>query len=186
MRAILGRRVRDRAAYDLVSVRRGGSVRTTWVVDATGRWNVTQVQIVTAILFPSEPFQPRELDSAFLAERDAALAQGLEWHLVDHTRVTTGEATAATAAVGAAPHGAIYRGWMLKPGEYQAMYESLLGKAISLINTPAQYRTCHYLPESYAFLEGRTPKSTWAALEGAPSRNSSASSPGRLVATRSS
>ena len=58
---------------------------------------------------------------------------------------------------------------MLKPDEYKAMYESLGARSVRLINTSDQYRTCHHLPESYAYLEGRTPKTTWMALEGPPS-----------------
>src|SRR5262249_45816911 len=34
-------------------------------------------------------------------------------------------------------------------------------KGIRLINTPEAYVHCHYLPESYAAIEGVTPKSLW-------------------------
>ncbi|MFK7906585.1 MAG: ATP-grasp domain-containing protein, partial [Chitinophagales bacterium] len=61
---------------------------------------------------------------------------------------------------------AIYRGWMLKPFEYQAFYEALLQRNIQLINTPTEYQFCHYLPNSYAVIEAFTPKTTFKKLEG--------------------
>lgn len=62
---------------------------------------------------------------------------------------------------------AIYRGWMLKPSQYQAFYQALLEKNIQLINTPSQYTFCHYLPESYELIKDHTPKTTFKKLDGA-------------------
>jgi hypothetical protein len=41
------------------------------------------------------------------------------------------------------------------------MYAELKLLGTSLINSPQQYRTCHYLPESYRWIEGHTPRSIW-------------------------
>jgi hypothetical protein len=76
---------------------------------------------------------------------------------------------AATAAIARTPEGAglaVYRGWMLKPNQYEAMHAALLSRGIALINTPEQYRTCHYLPESYPWIDGHTPRSVWFRLDG--------------------
>lgn len=118
------------------------------------------------ILLPCEPFDPRQIDPDFEAERQAAKSTGLETALIDHSRVLQG---AAAAAVGRAPEGAgaaIYRGWMLRPNQYEAMHAALLSRGIVLINTPAEYRTCHYLPESYPWIEGHTPRSVWFGVHG--------------------
>lgn len=56
---------------------------------------------------------------------------------------------------------AIFRGWMLKPEQYAALYEALLRRGVRLINDPAAYRHCHYLPESYSVIEEYTPQSVW-------------------------
>ena len=99
------------------------------------------------ILLPCEPFDPRQVDPDFEAERQAAKSAGLETALIDHSRVLQG---ATAAAVGRTPEGAgaaIYRGWMLRPNQYEAMHAALLSRGIALVNTPAEYRTCHYLPE---------------------------------------
>ena len=46
-------------------------------------------------------------------------------------------------------------------GEVPQVYEALAGKGRSLVNTPAQYVHCHYLPESYEVIEDYTPRSVW-------------------------
>lgn len=50
---------------------------------------------------------------------------------------------------------------MLNPTQYQNLYDGLLKKNIELINSPASYKHCHYLPESYHKIQSKTPKSNW-------------------------
>jgi hypothetical protein len=76
---------------------------------------------------------------------------------------------AVAAAVARVPDGhgsALYRGWMLKPSQYEAMHTELKARHASLVNTPEQYRTCHYLPDSYPWIEERTPRTVWFPLQG--------------------
>src|SRR3954451_8657283 len=133
---------------------------------------------MSVVLFPSQPFSPREIDPDFETERSAAHAAGFSTALIDHTRVM-GAAAAAVALVpdeqGAAP----YRGWMLKPNQYEAMYAELKLRGTSLINSPQQYRTCHYLPEAIDALRrcfdrttGGTPSPSCLIGTGAISRRS--------------
>nr|WP_262896868.1 ATP-grasp domain-containing protein [Fulvivirga sediminis] len=49
----------------------------------------------------------------------------------------------------------------MTPSEYQSFYDELLNKNIKLINSPEEYKHCHYLPESYSIIESLTPKSYW-------------------------
>jgi len=119
------------------------------------------------VLFPSEPFSPREVDPDFAGERDAARAAGFATGLLDHTRVVAGEAAGATGRVPENAGATVYRGWMLTPSQYAATYAALEGRGAQLINSPEQYRTCHYLPESYRWIEGYTPKSVWLSLRSA-------------------
>ncbi len=55
----------------------------------------------------------------------------------------------------------IYRGWMMTSNIYEKFYNELLKKNIRLINTPSEYKHCHYLPESYSKIIKETPKSNW-------------------------
>lgn len=59
----------------------------------------------------------------------------------------------------------IYRGWMLKPNQYSLLYNTLLRKNYKLINSPTEYQNCHYLPDSYKFINGHTPKTIWLKVE---------------------
>jgi hypothetical protein len=118
------------------------------------------------ILLPCEPFNPREVDPDFEPERRAAKVAGLDTALIDHSRVLEGAATAAVARTPEGAGTAVYRGWMLKPNQYETMHAALLSRGIVLINTPEQYRACHYLPESYPWLEGHTPRSVWLRVDG--------------------
>lgn len=121
---------------------------------------------MAVVLFPSQPFSPREIDTDFEAEQVAARSAGLQTALVDHTRVLDGAVTAAVARVSEGHGSALYRGWMLKPRQYEAMYTELKARGASLVNTPEQYRTCHYLPDSYPWIKERTPRTLWFPLRG--------------------
>ena len=50
---------------------------------------------------------------------------------------------------------------MLQPEQYAQLYQALATRGIQLINDPAAYLHCHYLPESYSVLEGYIPTSVW-------------------------
>ncbi|MFL5733421.1 MAG: ATP-grasp domain-containing protein [Chloroflexia bacterium] len=64
------------------------------------------------------------------------------------------------------PEVAVYRGWMLKPSDYAAMYDALPARGVLLVNSPEEYRHCHYLPESYSVIEGVTAATAWMPLSG--------------------
>jgi len=85
--------------------------------------------------------------------------------LLDFEALVEGNVARALRRVDAveAPDLAIYRGWMLRPGQYRDLYDGLAERGLRLINTPEEYRRCHYLPDYYPLIEGRTPRSVWTA-----------------------
>jgi hypothetical protein len=120
-----------------------------------------------AIVFPSEPFEPRKVDSAFEHEHEAALSAGFSVGLVDHTLIVgaeTGEAVKRVRVEGPAT----YRGWMLTVPQYATLYGELSALGVQLVNSPERYAFCHQLPNSYATLAGETPRSVWYPLVGDP------------------
>lgn len=122
---------------------------------------------MTTILFCSQPFSPRAVDTDFADELSAAKDAGFSTALFDHTRAADGDAAGAVGHVPAEPTEAIYRGWMLRAPRYQELYEALRARGVSLVNDASAYRLCHHLPESYGALEGDTPRTTWLPLPGA-------------------
>ncbi len=75
------------------------------------------------VLFPSQPFEPKSVDSAFEAERKAAQEAGLETHLINAEALDEG---AYETAVRRFPQvdvdqTAIYRGWMMTAPAYACL-----------------------------------------------------------------
>jgi hypothetical protein len=121
---------------------------------------------MTNILFCSSMLSPREVEPDYADEHAAAKAAGFSVGLVDHSLVTSGEARNALRGARNLTGSAIYRGWMLKPREYEVLHAELASRGVVLVNDSAAYRFCHYLPESYAAIEGRTPRTVWMPLTG--------------------
>jgi hypothetical protein len=112
------------------------------------------------IVFCSEPFSPLRVDSAYESEADAAQTVGFDFDLIDfEALVDSGNSATAIRKVKEqpAPVVAVYRGWMLKPERYAQLFDALAERNINLINSPAQYKHCHYLPESFSLIENHTP-----------------------------
>ncbi len=121
------------------------------------------------LVYCSDPLNPRQPDEAYRAEAAAAECLGLPFSLVDHDALThDGDPAKAVRRVTqqADPGLGLYRGWMLTPDQYRLMYEALEAKELRLLNDPAAYRHCHYLPESYTTIEPHTPRSVWIKTTG--------------------
>ena len=117
------------------------------------------------LLFCCEPFKPSQPDPDYVREVAAAVDAGFGWSLIDFEALVEGNVGRALRRVdpAEAPDLALYRGWMLRPGQYGALYDGLAERGLRLINTPEEYRRCHYLPDYYPLIEGRTPRSVWTA-----------------------
>ena len=111
-------------------------------------------------IFCSEPFYPNEPDYAYQKEAETVLQQGFEYELFSFEDLSEGKISSAFNKVKSCekPEIAIYRGWMLKPKEYEVLYNELKSRNIVLINSPKEYLHCHYLPESYEIIKDYTPK----------------------------
>lgn len=100
------------------------------------------------------------VDYAYESEFDAASEVGFENELLDFEALVNDENLVASIRKikeKPEPVNAIYRGWMLKPKTYLLLYEALAERNINLINSPSEYKHCHYLPESYSLIENHTP-----------------------------
>jgi hypothetical protein len=116
-------------------------------------------------LFPSEPFDPKSVDSAFEAELQAAQRAGIETYLLNSEAIDEGAFDKATRRLPEASESqtAIYRGWMMTAPAYGALYDALARRRIILVNDAEQYRHAHHLPESYPVIHECTPKSVWTS-----------------------
>ena len=113
------------------------------------------------ILVPGDVVRPRRPDTHLAAEAEAARAAGLDVAVVDHDVLAVdGDADAAVARVAGSGE-AVYRGWMLRGGQYAALAEALARRGVVLRTTAAQYRRAHELPGWHAALAAVTPAAMW-------------------------
>lgn len=117
------------------------------------------------ILFPSEPYSPKEVDSSFKSEYEAAKLVGFDVFLFDHDKFV-GEGvfkSNLSVAPGEQYEDIILRGWMLKEEQYTYLIGCLAGIGYSLLNNKInQYLTCHYFPEAYKYFNENTSKAWWS------------------------
>ncbi|WP_438029829.1 ATP-grasp domain-containing protein [Sorangium sp. So ce233] len=119
------------------------------------------------LLFCSDPLAPRQPDSAFASEADAARGLGLDIGLIDYEALVAGDPRAAVRRVPEAQdQDAVYRGWMLRPGAYADLHGALAARGVRLVNDPDAYARGHHLPGWYPALEGHTPRSVWLPVQG--------------------
>jgi hypothetical protein len=116
------------------------------------------------VLFCDNGYNPREVDYSYSGEYEVAKNLGITIGLISFEELTKRQnaekaigrlKTFDTETLG------IYRGWMLKPADYENLYNALLTKNIRLINNPAEYQHCHYLPDSFPAIKSKTPDSVW-------------------------
>ena len=81
--------------------------------------------------------------------------------------MTDGSANAdrVLASLAVAPSGtaAVYRGWMLRSGQYAAFTEALINRDVELCTSIEQYCQAHELPGWYPALAAVMPPSVWTA-----------------------
>jgi hypothetical protein len=123
------------------------------------------------LIYCADPLNPRAVDADYETEAGAASALGIEHNLISfEALVNERDPARAVRGVREAEHAeaAIYRGWMLTVAQYAALYDALAARNLRLLNDPAAYQFCHYLPDSYPAIEGRTPHTVWTRLDGVP------------------
>lgn len=119
------------------------------------------------IIFCSEPFFPLRVDSAYESEFEAAETAGFKFDLIDFEALVNADnplASVRKVKEQSTSVTAVYRGWMLKPEVYSRLCEALSKRNVNLINSPAEYKHCHYLPESYSLIENQTPATIWLEM----------------------
>ena len=115
------------------------------------------------ILFPSEPFSPKEVDTSFQSEYEAAKLIGFKVFLFDHDEfVASGRFKSDLPLVNGNAQELILRSWMLKQEQYQKLYSELFAKHYLLFNDVEQYVQCHHFPEYYKYISEYTSKAWWS------------------------
>lgn len=107
------------------------------------------------VIFPSMPFEPKVVDPDFSEESSAVIALGGEIALFDFDQLKRGKLNAAFSRLSSLdnPTTWIYRGWMMRPGEYKLFHKELENMNYNLLSSPMQYSICHVFPFVYPYIK---------------------------------
>jgi hypothetical protein len=119
------------------------------------------------IIFCSDPLNDKVVDMEYESEYKCALQLGLDVHLISLESVLDGNLSKAVKRIPefTLPETVIYRGWMMKPQNYERLFQALHNKNAVLINSPSEYVHGHYFPYSYEVIKEATPLSNWLGIE---------------------
>lgn len=113
------------------------------------------------ILFPCSPLNSKEVDSNFENEYNISKTLGIESFFFDHD-LFVDEGRLKFSGLKEEKSEVILRGWMLKPSQYEKLFNVLKDKDYYLMNSPESYVNCHYLKNSYKFIEKHTAKTLFS------------------------
>ena len=108
------------------------------------------------LLYPGSFLNYREIEEDMREEYLAAMETGLfrtvlfnydEWLAGDGLRIRSD---------GMISNPVVYRGWMLKPNEYEKLYSDLETQGIQLITSPEEYQNLHLFPNVYPDIKADT------------------------------
>lgn len=114
--------------------------------------------MIDMILFPSSYFSITKVDKDLQTEYAAAVSTGLfdvaifsydQWFNENKLVLHNAPATMKTA---------VYRGWMMKPEQYEEFYHLLVQNNIQLTTEPNAYRLMHIFPNVYDHIKEDTAK----------------------------
>ncbi len=104
---------------------------------------------VNVVLFPSDYFDSNSVDSDLQAEYEAVKENGMLTPVLfnyeawfEHGKLVLSDSVESVT-------GAVYRGWMMKPEQYEQFYEALRKEKIYLVTHPDEYRALHMFPNVY-------------------------------------
>lgn len=116
------------------------------------------MRVVDLILFPSSFFSLSKVDEDLQQEYEAVVATGLfEVALFGYDKWFDEDKLVLKNAP-EEEHLAVYRGWMMKPDQYERFYDLLLKQNIRLITEPEHYRLMHIFPNVYESVKDDTAK----------------------------
>ena len=118
------------------------------------------------IIFPGDYFSLTNPNDNFAEELDAVIAtEGLHAVLFNYDEYIDGEPLRLSKKADILPKLIIYRGWMMKPEQYERFYDDLKALGFVPLTDPTCYERMHCFPNAYEIFEGQTPKMLAFPLE---------------------
>lgn len=119
------------------------------------------------LIFCSDPMNKNAVDFDYEKEYSIAKSLGFSVMLISLEELLEGNTDKSLSKINAVEshESALYRGWMMKPKNYENLYNGLQKKNIILINNPDAYKNGHWFPNSYDKIKDFTPYSNWIHIE---------------------
>ncbi|NJK46691.1 MAG: hypothetical protein HC933_22755 [Pleurocapsa sp. SU_196_0] len=95
------------------------------------------------ILYPSDPYNPRQADDFYERERLAANAATIKTSVFSLEGFEAGRWQVNTPLEAGAT--VVYRGWMLRASAYESLAELVARDGARLLTSPNQYTLTHHL-----------------------------------------
>ena len=119
------------------------------------------IQMETHFIFPADPLRPTAVDEMFAdqfaAFRDAGYSTSLcpDSVIRDNKPLRNVQPQATV----------VYRGWMLKPTEYERLAQAIAAASATPLTSTGSYLAAHYLPNWYPVIAEFTPETRVLARE---------------------
>lgn len=114
--------------------------------------------MIDTILFPSSVFNTSQVDEDLKSEYEAVVSTGLFEIILFGYQEWFHDEKIVIKNAPLEMHTAIYRGWMMKPEQYEKFYNVLLKNNIKLVTIPEQYKLMHVFPNVYEYVKEDTAK----------------------------
>lgn len=110
------------------------------------------------ILFPGDYFSLNSPNDNFTQELEAVIAtDGLEAALFNYDDYIAGEPLILNKNPELLPELLIYRGWMMKPEQYERFYSDLVSLGFDPLTEPVCYERMHCFPNAAEMFDEQTP-----------------------------
>jgi hypothetical protein len=110
------------------------------------------------LLFPGDYFSLNNPNDNFTAELDAVVAcDNLDPLLFNYDEYIDGSPLRLSKPASECAELLIYRGWMMKPEQYERFYNDLVNLGFDPLTEPSSYERMHCFPNAAEYYEGQTP-----------------------------
>lgn len=114
--------------------------------------------MVDLIIFPSSYIDTYKVDEDLITEYEGAEATGLFDVILFGYDKWFNESRLILTEIPDTKRKAVYRGWMMKPEQYELFYNELSERNIELVTKPEEYRLMHIFPNIYSYFGDDTAK----------------------------
>lgn len=116
----------------------------------------------TKILFPCSALDCKKVDENFENEYEISKTLGIDSFFYDHD-LFVDEGVVKLKGHKEEDSMVIMRSWMLKPDQYEKLFNYLENIGQHLFTNPDSYIQCHYLKKSYKYIEKYTAKTLFSS-----------------------